>query len=55
MTLMKNLNKIFLGLAALTSFAAVTSCQNDFENDIPELRVPVAVSTPNISILELKN
>lgn len=52
---MNTFKKYILGFAALTAMAGVmTSCQDDFDDNIPGFEIPVATLKPNTSILELK-
>jgi hypothetical protein len=46
--------KYLAGLALISSTALLTACQDDFDDNTPKLDIPVATSTPNTTILELK-
>lgn len=52
---MNTFKKYILGFAALTAMAGfTTSCQDDFDDNIPGFEIPTASLKPNTSILELK-
>ncbi|MDE5810898.1 MAG: hypothetical protein K2H61_01155, partial [Muribaculaceae bacterium] len=51
---MKTFKKILMSLVGIASFGAMTSCQPDFEKDVPGFDIPVATLSANTTILELK-